>query len=108
MKIGIDIGNVLTAKSIQHPRLFASPNYLDIPVKAGAFDGVRFLIKVSGVNNTFLISRCNEGIESNIIGWLHHKRFFEYTHFQSKNVIFCRERSEKTRHRGSPRNLYFY
>lgn len=90
--VGIDFGGVIsTIVNGARPGSFGN---LRIEVN-GSFDGVKYLGKKYGVENLFIVSRCDEGVEKQIAQWLSERDFFNRTGFLHGNMRFCPKREDK-------------
>lgn len=99
MKVGIDIGNVLTTKDTDNPSAAFSNDpyqYLNAPQMEGAYDSVRELVEMFGTENVYLVSKCGKKMQEKSAKWLKYQRFYEITGVQEENVFFCFKRHEKT------------
>jgi len=61
----------------------------------GAIDTISAIIRVTGPENFFIVSRCTKQGEKVIMAWLEYHNFFELTCMNQENIHFCREREDK-------------
>ena len=95
IKIGIDLGGVIISQDTDEPDLFFSDSFLKVEPFQNSFLIIQNMIQTIGQENVFIISKCGEKIQKKSIEWLEHKRFFEITKFNPKNIYFCLERYQK-------------
>jgi hypothetical protein len=93
LKIGIDIGNVLTQRDTDG-RPFGE-DYLSVGIYEGAFESVTKLVKLFGRENIFLVSKCSARNQESSRDWLIQKGFFKTTDVPHENVFFCETRHQK-------------
>lgn len=93
--VSLDIGNVLLDRGREGR---ADPQKIPAlkPVE-GALDGVRALVRASGRENVFVVSRCKEESEVALLAWLRTSGFAGcgVNQIDPDNVRFCRQRAEK-------------
>lgn len=93
LKIGIDIGNVLTQRDTDiHP---FGEDYLNISAYEGAFESVKKLVEWFGRTNIFLVSKCSLSNQNISREWLIQKDFFTTTDVPLENLYFCEKRHQK-------------
>lgn len=93
IKIGIDIGNVLTQRDTDI-RPFGE-DYLNVSAYDGAFEAVEKLVEWFGRKNIFLVSKCSLRNQEISKAWLVHKDFFDITGVPPENLYFCEKRHQK-------------
>jgi hypothetical protein len=95
MKIGIDIGGVLTGAATQEDTTFFSDRYLETPEIEGAFGAVSRLVNLFGPDSVFLVSKAAPSTQLKTLEWLDHHLFHEVTLALRRNVRFCLKRPDK-------------
>lgn len=94
---GVDIGNVI----IEHRYITDADDesiwnekYHLLPEVSGVMESLKALNdKFNG--RIFLVSKLREEHDSRTLRWLKKNKFFEKTGIDPKNIIFCRNRSDK-------------
>jgi len=94
--LGVDIGNVIINNRIipKDRKLISEQEYSEQPVIVGAFEALKELNK-RFAGEVYLVSKCTEWAETQVMQWLSSHNFFEITGIKKANIRFCRERSEK-------------
>jgi hypothetical protein len=92
VRAGIDFGGVIsTLARGARPGAFGNDR---IEVR-GAFSSIKKMVRRYGAGNLFVVSRCNEGVDEAIQGWLVDNDFFGRTGFSDRNLRFCLRREDK-------------
>lgn len=94
-RIGIDIGGVLIEGS-NEDGLFFSHRFLEVPEVQGAFEALAQLVTYYGDTSLFLVSKCSEPIQQKTLQWLEARQFYKRTGFLRHQVLFCRNRVDKS------------
>jgi hypothetical protein len=96
IKIGIDIGGVIIAKyNMGQDTSFFSENYLFSKAVNGAFETIKYLNKIFGAENIFLISKCGNKLKEKTLKWLEFNNFYKITGFLENNIYFCYDKESK-------------
>ncbi|MBI3162166.1 MAG: hypothetical protein HYZ23_06635 [Chloroflexi bacterium] len=93
VKIGIDIGNVLTQRDTDVAPF--GKDYLNVPAYEGTFESVGKLVEWFGGTNIFLVSKCSMLNQRMSREWLFHRNFFKTTGVPFENLYFCEKRHQK-------------
>jgi hypothetical protein len=98
--LGVDIGNVI----IEHRYILNTTDetlwhekYSTIPAVENMFDCLKKLNNEKFHGNIFLVSKLKIEQDERTLAWLKNNEFFEKTGINPKNLLFCRERSEKVK-----------
>lgn len=102
MRIGIDIGRVLIAPTVdgREDTSFLGRTYdeaMTTPPAPSSFDVVRDLVERTG-GAVWLVSKAGPSVQRKTVGWLAHHGFHEATGLPPDKVRFCRKRHEKAGH----------
>ena len=92
--LGVDIGNVIINNRLNDKEKLDEKGYAALPFVEGAFDALKEL-NTQFKNEVFLISKCTEWAQGQILNWLETHDFYTKTGISAKNVYFVRERHEK-------------
>lgn len=125
VRLGVDIGGVLTAKVASggrseepHGRRGAragrggrgrrrdgeaperedtifGDDYLNAPSVPGALEGLKACIELLGVENVWIVSKAGVKVATRSLEWLEHNGFFGPGALDRSNVAFCLTREEK-------------
>ena len=83
MKIGYDLGNTITSKTLLFPHIIE-----------GAFEVIRKLSPI--FEESYIISRVNSAQRDRALNWFETTDFFNQTLIKEENVYFCFDRRDKT------------
>lgn len=94
--IGIDIGNVIIDNRSVDPEIkkVDEAAYAAFPPTEGVFDALNTLNEYFQ-GNVYLISKCTEWAQEQIILWLENHDFYAKTGIKKENIFFVRQRHEK-------------
>jgi len=92
--LGVDIGNVIINNRLNDLKKLDEKGYANLPVMEGSFEGLKILNDHFN-GEVYLISKCTEWAEAQILAWLHAHDFFSKTKIDEKHIYFVRERHEK-------------
>lgn len=94
MKLGIDVGGVLTKKGGSAADTFLfGPNYLNAPAVEGALEAVAALNTGTFAGNLWIISKCGHKVECRTREWL--KAHKVDLIIPENKWFFCKKRHEK-------------
>ncbi len=94
--LGVDIGNVIINNRNLDPEITQVDEviYANFPPTEDVFDALKILnTKFSG--KVYLISKCTEWAEIQILSWLDKHDFYNKTGILKENIFFVRKRNEK-------------
>lgn len=94
--IGIDIGNVIINNRSVDPEIkkVDEATYASFPPTEGVFDAIKTINEYFH-GNVFLVSKCTEWAQEQILLWLESHDFYTKTGVKPGNVYFVRQRNEK-------------
>lgn len=91
MRIGIDFGGVIVKLNKDGS---IDPNDGNSIAQEGVFTAVHQLVNNTN-GNVWIVSKADPALQSNVLKWLNVTNFAEKTGFDSKNLVFCKERQDK-------------
>lgn len=92
--LGVDIGNVIIENRLNDKEQLDEKGYAELPVVDGSLEALKKLfLEFSG--NVFLISKCTEWAQEQILSWLDTHDFYNKTGVNRDNIYFVRARHEK-------------
>jgi len=94
--LGVDIGNVIINNRLNDPEVNKVDEavYAAFPPSEGVFDALKTLNDYFN-GNVYLLSKCTEWAQEQILLWLKAHDFFTKTGVKENNVYFVRQRHEK-------------
>lgn len=94
--LGVDIGNVIINNRLNDPEVNKVDEvvYAAFPPSEGVFEALKTLNK-HFQGNVYLISKCTEWAQQQILLWLKAHDFYNRTGIKMENVYFVRQRHEK-------------
>lgn len=96
MKIGFDIGDTLLDRNGRTFSLYSQEERRSLfqPFK-GSLQVIETLCTQLGRENVYIISKCDQETEEQLIDWLSFHKFIGENKILQENIFFCRERKDK-------------
>lgn len=94
--LGVDIGNVIINNRLIDPEITKVDEavYASFPATEGVFEAL-YKLNEYFEGEVYLISKCTEWAEEQILLWLKAHDFYNKTGIRQENVYFVRQRHEK-------------